>query len=67
MIKKKKLHHLNCVLFNAIVAYKTLYQTQNAKYKKFLHNIGRAWFNEQQTATKFSSDNNQPQATEPTP
>jgi tmRNA-binding protein len=53
---QNKLYLLNCVLFNAFVADKTLYQTQNAKNKKFLHKIERVWFNEEHTATKFTSD-----------
>ena len=40
-LKKVVLYLLNCVLFNAFFAYRTL-NTNKVKYKNFLHEVGRS-------------------------
>jgi len=43
--KKVVLYRLNCALFNV---YRTLNTNRKAKYKNFLHEVGRSWISEVQ-------------------
>jgi hypothetical protein len=55
MVKKVVLYLLNCVLFNAFFVYGTL-NTNQIKYKNFLHEVGKSWIMEIHNRSKSSSD-----------
>ena len=53
--KKVVLYLLNCVLFKAFFMYRRL-NTNEIKYKKFLHEVGRSWISEVQNRNVPISD-----------
>jgi len=55
MVKKGGTYLLNCMLFNAFFVYRTV-NTNNIKYRKFLHEVGRSWISEVQNRSESSSD-----------
>jgi hypothetical protein len=58
-VKKKKkvvLYLLNCALFNVPLLYRTLNTNRKAKYKNFLHKLGRSWISEIQSRSESNSD-----------
>jgi len=50
------LYLLNCALFNAFFAYRTLNKNKKVKYKNSLHQGGRSWVSEVQNLSESSSD-----------
>jgi hypothetical protein len=53
--KKVALYLLNCVLFNTFFVYRTL-NTNDVKYKNFLHEVGRSWISEVQNRSESIPD-----------
>ena len=62
--KKVVLYRLNCALFNV---YRTLNTNRKAKYKNFLHEVGRSWISEVQKWNESSSDDLQLSEKQTTP
>jgi len=54
--KKVVLYLLKCVLFKAFFVYRRL-NTNEIKYKKFLHEVERSWISEVQNRNESISDN----------
>jgi hypothetical protein len=68
VVQNVVLYLLSCAaVFGAYFVYKTSDQNQNAKYKKLLHEFGKAWITEKHVVAESSSDDAQPPVKEPTP
>jgi len=54
--KKLVLYLLNCALFSAFFAYRTLNTKKKVMYKNFPHEVGRSWISEVQSRNESNSD-----------
>ena len=54
--KKAVLYLPNCTLFDTFFVYRTLNTNKKAKYKNFLHEVGRSWLSEVQNQSESNSD-----------